>query len=843
MFARTEFPAPSAAPVARVYEARIRRPAVAALLGAVLALAGVAEPAAQTDDVLAPVVTSPDFAAGQASVPFSYQITADNNPTSFGATGLPPGLEVNAATGRISGTPAASDALNVTVSATNAAGTGTLDVFVVIAPAPPVAGPATLTVPLDTPTTIDLATYISGTGITGVAISSEASHGTTEVRGTKVTYFPKPGYFGPDAFGYYAFGEGGTSSPATVAVTVTGRPDPAQDPNVVALVGAQEQVARRFARAQVGNVQRRMETRHVDPGSSEAASAKGARAGPAGPASGTGLWIGGDASFGSRNGRDDSAGSRFSTDGITVGADLRLDERLVLGFGVGYARDKSRFGSDGTQMTSDGYSVAAYASYQPTRSTFVDALLGYGTLNFDTRRYVVPAGEFAVADRNGRQIFGSVAGGLEWRNDSVLVSPYARLDFAAARFDQATESGAGSHALTYRDQTQNTVQGTLGLRAETQHATDFGLMRPRARFEYRYDFEGSSSASVNYADQRAGPTYSVSPPATQRNVFVAGVGADFLFRGGLRLGIDYQLYSSGGSNSDQTLRLLLAQDFDGKGSPTAAWLSRPLADAVQVEGGFTFDDNVSRGRDADEILSDKIYSLTARTSRTIPIGDNAQAVMTGLLNGEAFHTYTGLAHVSGGAQAELQYRGSAAFDAVTFAAFARGWLDGYESSLRTGGRYTFGVSARRSLTDRIDVHGEVTYNQRRAQSAVWDLNDWSARLSLDWSLGRRGTLYLIGDYRRGDTVADGVASLLNASLAEVFVLDDAFPGDRLFAYRFDGTTWIGTLGYSLPLGPRDAIDVSWRHAQTTPDSRPGFDVPGSLRYVDNQYSIVYVLRF
>jgi hypothetical protein len=509
---------------------------------------------------------------------------------------------------------------------------------------------------------------------------------------------------------------------------------------------------------------------------------------------------------------------------------------------VGYARDTSRFGSDGTQMTSDGYSVAAYASYQPTRSTFVDALLGYGTLNFDTRRYVVPVGEFAVADREGSQIFGSIAGGLEWRNDSVLVSPYARLDFAAARFDQATESGVGSHALTYQHQTQNDVQGVLGLRAG------------RTRHRFRPDAAARAlrvPVRLRGQRQRFGQ---LRRPAGRTKLFgVAPGNAAQRIRRGRRRRFPVPGRPAAGHRLPAVLLGRVEQRPDAaaaaraglrrQGSPTAAWLSRPLADAVQVEGGFTFDDNVSRGRDADEILSDKIYGLTARTSRTIPIGDNAQAVMTGLLNGEAFHTYTGLAHVSGGAQAELQYRGSAAFDAVTFAAFARGWLDGYESSLRTGGRLTFGVSARRSLTDRIDVHGEVTYNQRRAQSAVWDLNDWSARLSLDWSLGRRGTLYLIGDYRRGDTVADGVASLLNASLAEVFVLDDAFPGDRLFAYRFDGTTWIGTLGYSLPLGPRDAIDVSWRHAQTTPDSRPGFDVPGSLRYVDNQYSIVYVLRF
>jgi hypothetical protein len=53
--------------------------------------------------------------------PFSYQITADNNPTTFDATGLPQGLTVNNTTGLISGTPTALGTFPVTISATNTA--------------------------------------------------------------------------------------------------------------------------------------------------------------------------------------------------------------------------------------------------------------------------------------------------------------------------------------------------------------------------------------------------------------------------------------------------------------------------------------------------------------------------------------------------------------------------------------------------------------------------------------------------------------------------------------------------------------------------------------------------
>jgi hypothetical protein len=72
-----------------------------------------------------PTITSPLNASGQVGTPFSYQITADNSPTSFSATSLPAGLTVNTSTGVISGTPTTAATSSVAISATNAGGTGT----------------------------------------------------------------------------------------------------------------------------------------------------------------------------------------------------------------------------------------------------------------------------------------------------------------------------------------------------------------------------------------------------------------------------------------------------------------------------------------------------------------------------------------------------------------------------------------------------------------------------------------------------------------------------------------------------------------------------------------------
>ena len=79
-----------------------------------------------------PTITSPTASSGVVGVPFTYQITATNSPTSFTASPLPAGLSINTGTGVISGSPTASGSFNVTLGATNALGTGTASLALTI---------------------------------------------------------------------------------------------------------------------------------------------------------------------------------------------------------------------------------------------------------------------------------------------------------------------------------------------------------------------------------------------------------------------------------------------------------------------------------------------------------------------------------------------------------------------------------------------------------------------------------------------------------------------------------------------------------------------------------------
>ena len=929
-----------------------------------------------TVTLAAPGLGGNDSAAqGQTGVEFRYQVVSNGNPTSYTATGLPPGLSIDAVNGLIYGTPTNGGVYATRVTASNAAGATTFTVTITIGfeiarvadaavdvpfeqstaitlpaagdvstvnittlpdhgivstlagarvvtytPANGYSGPdrftytitnpagtsteatvtitvgtftpigqaATMVVPLNTATTLDLAPFIKASGLTGVTVVEDAKRGFVAVNGTRVTYTPNPDYFGPDSFTYIAFGNAGRSTPARVTIAIQGRPDPTRDAAVTGLVDAQAQAARRFSSTQMDNLHRRMETLHRAPAPAAPRVAPAPRAAdaeqparPAGSASrvdvagilspsmiaslmssaasgsfdisaaseaggghllaGTSVWIGGTAHFGTRDGSDGQGAYRFSTDGLSVGADRRVSDTLAVGAGVGFARDVSRIAGGRGTSEAKGASVAVYGSWAPRPGFFVDALAGLGRIDFDTERYVEAMGEHARGDRKGRQVFGSLAFGYEHRRDALVVSPYGRFDFSRDRLERVSETGAEPYALTFHEQRLNHTRVAAGLRAETRHATELGFAVPRVRLEYRRDLQGARAAGIGFADLFGEPEYTVTPAGVSRNSLLLGIGADLLVRGGLRIGLDYQALRQDGLRNSQSVRLLVSQELDSRGLPAWGWDKPMFHDPLSVELGWTYDDNVTRGREAGEKLPDQAFSVSFGQERVFKLPNpSTRLVARPIGTFEKFRRYEGLGRASVGGQGELQYRASGAFDATTWGLLGRATYDRFESGLRTGGRYYVGLNARRSFTDRIDGFAEIGYHVRHGRSDVFNTKEAAAKFNFDYSLGKRGVLYAAGEWRKGDLVSSGLPSLANLAVAEVLVPDDVFEG--FTAYRLDGKTLIGTLGWNYPLGARDALDLSWRRVQGTPSRKPPFE-SGEQRYLDNQYSIVYLMRF
>lgn len=279
-------------------------------------------------------------------------------------------------------------------------------------------------------------------------------------------------------------------------------------------------------------------------------------------------------------------------------------------------------------------------------------------------------------------------------------------------------------------------------------------------------------------------------------------------------------------------------------SPSALLADESLD--VRIDATFTADDNVTRARAASDKLSDQSFGVTLNKSVEFlfPESPHVRGLVNGSLGGEKFQTYNGLSRIVLGFQGELQYRASAEFDAPTFAVFLRASREEYESTLRDGFRYSTGVSVRKSLTDRIDAFGALAVNKRDGKSIVFDNEDRSARVNLDYSLSRNGTIYLGGEYRTGDTVSTAPATLLAIDIASAVVLDDAFTDPQRLAYRLDARSILATLGYNHAFGEGQAFDVSVRWVRSTPTATPGWLAPGTtINYFATQLSVSYLIQF
>ncbi len=152
------------------------------------------------------------IAASGGTASYTYEVTSGE---------LPAGLDLNSSTGVISGTPTAAESATFTITAKDAnAATSPAVYTLVIGVQAPVANAVSETVAANSSANA-ITLNITGGAAASVAVDTQASHGTATASGTIITYTPTAGYSGVDSFTYTATNATGTSSPATVSITVS----------------------------------------------------------------------------------------------------------------------------------------------------------------------------------------------------------------------------------------------------------------------------------------------------------------------------------------------------------------------------------------------------------------------------------------------------------------------------------------------------------------------------------------------------------------------------------------------------------------------------------------------
>ena len=190
-----------------------------------------------------PALANPGDQTNAEGDAVSLQLAAgdvDGDALTYSASGLPPGLFIEPATGLVTGTLGfdAAGVYGVSVVVSDGHGgtaTASFNWAVTNVNRPPTALSFGQMLAEDTPQPLTLSGVDPDGDALTFVVTAQPAHGTLSGDGASLTYTPAPNYNGPDSFVYTASDGALTSEAATVSLVVT----PVADPPVLASVGDQ----------------------------------------------------------------------------------------------------------------------------------------------------------------------------------------------------------------------------------------------------------------------------------------------------------------------------------------------------------------------------------------------------------------------------------------------------------------------------------------------------------------------------------------------------------------------------------------------------------------------------
>ncbi|MFV0924470.1 putative Ig domain-containing protein [Pseudomonas palmensis] len=530
--------------------------------------------------------------ASGGMAPYSYAI---------GAGSLPNGLQLDPATGVISGTPTEAANATLTVTATDANGaTGSRSITLAIAAQVVTVVSSSEALSPGAVASVDLTRGATGgpflrarvlslspasAGHASLTSVAPARAARAALSGFNLRFVPAAAFAGTAVVTFSLESTSGASATGTVTFSVQARPDPSKDAEVIGLLNAQSRAADRFASTQMDNFNRRLEQLHrptcdrnsfnanVQHGrdnlglgslgkalrdelegngkgndDEDADDTRRKQRDTARATSGecveeaVAYWTDGFINTGSNHARGAKDNS-FVTYGLSAGVDYRLSPRAVVGIGFGYGNDRADIGERDTRSEADALGLAAYLSVNPLSEIYIDALLGYNRIRFDSRRYVTadPSNGYAHGSRDADQLFASLTASYEYREGALSLAPYTRLNASFTKLDDFSERGGGIYGLSYEQQRQRTFTSFLGVRSGYDIQTGAGVLTPRVGLAWGHNFSHSDDYRMRYTDQtNDGVLYRLSPDPMDSNFVDLDLGLDFSLSQSWRLGFSYK---------------------------------------------------------------------------------------------------------------------------------------------------------------------------------------------------------------------------------------------------------------------------------------------------------------
>lgn len=274
-----------------------------------------------------------------------------------------------------------------------------------------------------------------------------------------------------------------------------------------------------------------------------------------------GFFINGRINFGDKDATVNESGFDFDTRGITLGADYRLSDRLILGGALGVASTDSDFDNSAGKLDNSTKSISFYGNFNPSEQTYIDWIATAGRHDFETVRNLSMLSTRTEGDTDGDELALSLSGGANFNRGSLSFNAYGRLEYIEVDIDEYQESGGSGLALAYESQTVESLTTALGARLSNAYSMPWGVLTPSLYLEWEHQFEDDERLITAAFAEDPTATFSVMTDSADEDYLNYGVGLAATLPRGKSFYINYESVAGQDGIDNTTIDLGLRIEF------------------------------------------------------------------------------------------------------------------------------------------------------------------------------------------------------------------------------------------------------------------------------------------
>jgi outer membrane autotransporter protein len=252
-------------------------------------------------------------------------------------------------------------------------------------------------------------------------------------------------------------------------------------------------------------------------------------------------FINGSVALADLDSNADNPHSSYTTGGVTLGADYRLDQHWTVGALFGYNHTDAQLDNQGSSATVDTYSPGIYAAYA-NKGWYANGVFTYGYNSYTENRNIIFPGidRTAIGAPQGNQYSTDFDGGYEFHLGRLTVGPSAGLNYVHLDINDFSEGDAGAAGLNIEDQNADSLRSRIGFDARWQTSWLKTQFTYHLNASWQHEFMDNSQSITSSLETPGVMPFTVQGAGPDRDSALIDAGVDILPAKNVDLFLDYQ---------------------------------------------------------------------------------------------------------------------------------------------------------------------------------------------------------------------------------------------------------------------------------------------------------------